>query len=178
MQSASDTPVPYRRSLRALGAWLDEEPHARFEIIETQTGFTVILDGTGEEPARQEHTFTYEDLAQRDAELEVERGHKDDIEEPDVYVGHWSLAPTTHQDFFRAVGNELDDTKAAQIALDELEDSVALSFSYLDQSGSYVWHKRMVVLTPSHAEQVLAVARSRRQKSGTRKFLDYITRMF
>lgn len=178
MQPSPDPRVPYHRSLRAVGAWLDREPHTRFRVIETLTGFTVILELLEDGRKRAEHVFTFAELVEADTVLEAQRLSKEGVDEPDVFVGHWSFVATSHQDFLRALGYELDAADAAAVMLDELEDSLVLTFSHLAQGGSYVWHKRMVVLTGEQAEQILAVARSRRKAVAKQTFLDYITRLF
>jgi hypothetical protein len=155
----------YYLMLRALGAWLDEESPRRFTALETVDGFSVVLTGHGSgRPEISEVHFDRETLTEREKRL-VER-HRI-LGNPFGTAGEggqWHLAPSGRQDFLRALGYELDDADASGVILDELDDQLILTYSYVDPVQGYLWHKRLVQLHPEEISKILDVARERRKK--------------
>lgn len=154
----------YYVMLRALGAWLDEERPKRFTVLETVDGFSVVLTQNGSgKPQLTEVHFDRDTLSEREKRLREKRR----ILGSPFGGGNnttWSLAPSGRQDFFRALGYELDDAQASGIILDELDDQLLLTYSYVDPAQGYLWHKRLVQLGHDEIAKILDVARERRQK--------------
>jgi hypothetical protein len=154
----------YYVMLRAVGAWLDEEAPKRFTIFETVDGFSLITTAQGNgRPEPTETHFDYDTLAERGKRL-VERRRI--LGSPFGGSGrsHWALAPTGRQDFLRALGYELDDAEGSGIIVDELEDQLILTYSFVEPGQGYLWHKRMINLRPEEIEKILEVARERRRR--------------
>jgi hypothetical protein len=66
----------------------------------------------------------------------------------------------------RALGYELERVPAYSLLLDELEDGFLVTYQYVDATGGYLIHKRLVVLGPQDKDSLLGEARSRRAKRG------------
>jgi hypothetical protein len=83
------------------------------------------------------------------------------------HQGIWSAFPNGHQDFFRALGYELDQASARNVLIDELEDGIVVTYTYPETSNGSGWKKRMVVLRLHEIEAILNAAFERRQKPGS-----------
>jgi hypothetical protein len=82
------------------------------------------------------------------------------------HPGIWSKLPNGHQDFFRALGFELDAAAAHAILIEELEEGLVLSYSCLDpDTGDR--RKRMLLLGLPEMEEILNAAFERRKKPST-----------
>lgn len=151
----------YQWLLRSLGAYLDEEPSCRISLTEVSDGFTVRLQRSLHKLEPQVEHFKRETLVEQLQELFQRQtkpvGHA-------RHQGVWSAFPNGHQDFFRALGFELDEASAQGILVDELEDGVVITYSYPDPHDASAWKKRMVVLGTSEIEAILNAAFERRKK--------------
>ncbi|HEX6506202.1 MAG TPA: hypothetical protein VF221_01090 [Chloroflexota bacterium] len=150
----------YQWLLRALGAYLDEEPSCRISLAEVSDGFLVRLQRALHKLDPQVEHFKRETLKEQLEKLSTQR-------KPSSHARHqgvWSSFPNGHQDFFRALGYELDQASARGILIDELEDGIVVTYSYPDTSNGAKWKKRMVVLGLSEIEAILNAAFERRQK--------------
>lgn len=154
----------YQLTLRAIGAWLDELRPAYFTIFETPDGFSVVATSTRVPPAPQEEHFRFSALGQQHEQLRKFRGRMRTFEGDAVA----SLFATGRQDFLHALGFELDDAGAEAIVVDQLDDSVVLSYAYVDPSADFSWHKRMALLHQADIELVTKVARGRRRNQEQR----------
>lgn len=152
----------YQWLLRALGAYLDDQPTCRITLTEMSEGFLVRLQRTVSkiDPTvvllRREHL-----VDQIHALLDKSR--------PATGVRHpgvWQNFPNGHQDFFRALGFEFDEAQARGILIDELEDGLVLTYSFRDpESGA--WRKRMALLGVEDIEAILNAAFERRGTGAT-----------
>jgi hypothetical protein len=154
----------YYVMLRALGAWLDEEKPDHFTILETVDGFSVVLSNKAARgPELSEVHFDRETLTEREKRL-VEKRRILGNPFGSSNEGNWRLSPNGRQDFLRALGYELDDAEASGLILDELDDQMLLTYSYVDPAQGYLWHKRMVNLRTEEIAKILEVARERRRR--------------
>ncbi len=152
----------YHSMLRALGAWLDEEDPPRFTVLETTEGFDAILDQGATEQKPEHVRFSYEALTEREKRLRSVRKH---MRGPGGARHHsWKLADAGRQDLLRALGFELDDAEATNIIVDELDDQLLLTYSYVDPTEGYLWRKRLIPLGRAEMERIVEVARERRKK--------------
>lgn len=152
----------YQWLLRALGAYLDGEPSNRLTLTETPEGFLVRFQSATivSEPVVAE---LYRDTLveqvhalPRTAKSATRTRHQ----------GVWWNVPNGHQDFFRALGFELDEAGAQNVLLDELEDQLILTYSSLDP-GTGARQKRMIILGIPDIEAILNAAFDRRRTSST-----------
>jgi hypothetical protein len=154
----------YQLTLRAIGAWLDDLKPAYFTIFETPDGFSVVATTTRIPPSPEEAHFRFGTLAQQHDELRKSRGRMPNFEGDLVAP----LFATGRQDFLHALGFELDDAGAEAIVVDQLDDSVVLSYAYVDPSADFSWHKRMALMHVPDIEMVTRVARGRRRRQDQR----------
>jgi hypothetical protein len=150
----------YQWLLRALGAYLDEEPSCRISLAEVSDGFLVRLQRALHKLDPHVEHFKRETLHEQLEKLASERKHTTHAR----HQGVWASFPNGHQDFFRALGYELDQANAKGILVDELEDGVVVTYSYPDTSQGPKWKKRMVVLGVGEIEAILNAAFERRKK--------------
>ncbi len=150
----------YQWLLRALGAYLDEEPSCRISLAEVSDGFLVRLQRALHKLDPHVEHFKRETLHDQIERLATERKHSQHAR----HQGVWATFPNGHQDFFRALGYELDQANARGILIDELEDGVVITYSYPDTAAGSTWKKRMVVLGVTEIEAILNAAFDRRKK--------------
>lgn len=151
----------YQWMLRALGAFLDEQPSCRISIAEVPDGFLVRSQRTLHKLEPVVLHFRQDRLTEQLHRLMLEKRHP----QPQAHhQGVWSHFPNGHQDFLRALGYELDDAGASGILVDEIEDGVVVTYSYLDSTDGQ-WHKRIVVLGIPEIEEILNAAFERRKKT-------------
>jgi hypothetical protein len=150
--------LPYKETLRAIGAWLDQRDAGYFTIIETPDGFTVVVAPVGGRSTPEETHFRYAELGRHGEVLRQNRGKRTKDAPPQT-----EMFPTGCQDFFRALGFELDDAGAEAVVIDSLDERVVLSYAYVDPSADFSWHKRMVILGRNDCSTVLEVAKARRR---------------
>jgi hypothetical protein len=158
------TKYSYYQMLRALGAWLDEEKPRSFTLLETVDGFTLILTQHGSgKPTPIEVHFDRQSLFEREKRM-VEKRRILGNPFGGNHERTWTLSQYGRQDFMRALGFELDDAEAQGLIIDELEDRLLLTYSYVDPAQGYLWHKKMVALSREDIEKILDVARERRRR--------------
>src|SRR5438270_3011509 len=141
----------YQWLLRAVGSYLDEEPSCRISLAEVSDGFIVRIQRALHKMEPQVEHFRRETLEEQLEKLFSSRKPQGKTH----HQGIWANFPNGHADFFRALGYELDTAKASSILLDELEDGIALTYSYPVGEEGETWSKRMVVLGIDEIEQIL-----------------------
>jgi hypothetical protein len=151
----------YQWMLRALGAYLDEEPSCRISMTEVPDGFLVRLQRALHRLEPQVLHFKRESLKEQlDQLMRAKRpgGPRSH------HQGVWSHFPNGHQDFLRALGYELDQASAHSIFIDELEDGFVVTYSCPETPESQKWTKKMVLLGLEDIETILNAAFERRKK--------------
>lgn len=150
----------YQWMLRALGAHLDEEPSCRITLAEGPDGFLVRLQRHLHKLEPLVYVIRRETLRKQLAELGQARKPAGLRAR---HQGVWALFPNGHQDFFRALGYELDQRRASMILVDELEDGIVVTYRSPDEERPGEWRKEMFVLGPAEIEDVLNAAFERRK---------------
>ena len=151
----------YQWKLRALGAFLDTQSATHISVIETRSGFA-----TRYYPSRGPHepTFVLVEEPQLRAINEALRQRREPPATPgSVPLGGPLSSEGKYQDFFRALGWELDDLSAGSILLDEQDVGVLLTYAYRNPENPQTWSKRSANLSPIEQEQILEQARGRRR---------------
>jgi hypothetical protein len=153
-QEAPVRRMSYQQLLRALGAWLDTNNACNVNLIETSTGF-IIRYGVGEEPLLlNKYILTYAELEHLEAAMRERR----------------SINPSgRHQDFLRALGYEIDEQAGKYMVLDQIEESLFLTYCHRSEGGGLTWVKRARVLSPADQAAVLRRAYARRKPPEIRK---------
>lgn len=150
----------YQWLLRALGAYLDEEPSCRITLAEVPDGFLVRLQRALHTLDPQMEHFKRETLVEQLNGLVTRPRPQTRIR----HQGVWSRFPNGHQDFFRALGYELDQSSARGILVEELEDGLVVTYNYPDSENGNRWKKRMVVMDVDDIEAIINAAFERRGK--------------
>lgn len=151
----------YQWLLRAVGSYLDEEPSCRISMAEVSDGFIVRIQRALHKMEPQIEHFKRESLEEQLERLFASR-------KPTAKAHHqgiWANFPNGHADFFRALGYELDQAKASNIVLDELEDGLVLTYTFPTNEEATSWGKRVVRLGLDEIEAILNAAFERRQKA-------------
>jgi hypothetical protein len=151
----------YQWLLRAVGSYLDEEPSCRISLAEVSDGFIVRIQRALHKMEPQVEHFKRENLEEQLERLFSSRKPTKQAH----HQGIWANFPNGHADFFRALGYELDQAKASNIVLDELEDGLVLTYTFpVNEDGSQ-WQKRLVRLGLDEIEAILNAAFERRKKA-------------
>ncbi len=148
----------YQWLLRAIGAYLDQEPSCRITLAEVADGFVVRQQRALHKLEPRMVQFRRETLVEQIHQL-LSRGRGD------LRVRHqgvWSKFPNGHQDFFRALGFELDEASARGVLVEELEDGIVITYNYPDAENPARWKKRLIVLGVEEIESILNAAFARR----------------
>lgn len=151
----------YQRVLRVVGAFLDQEAPGRFRLIEGADTMHLVIERGGAAPQVHVETFPI-GLLHSNAEQMV-RGKKL------FRAGHganWALSSANHEDMLRAIGYELDDVSAKNLALEETPDALLFSYSFVDAAQGYGYKKNLKVLSKNDIQALLDAAYARRQKRG------------
>jgi hypothetical protein len=151
----------YQWMLRALGAYLDEEPSCRISLTEVPDGFIVRLQRALHKLEPQVLHFKRDSLKEQLEQLIASKRHTGQRAH---HQGIWSHFPNGHQDFLRALGFELDEASARNIFLDELEDGFVVTYTCPAEKGSEEWTKKLVILGIEEIESILNAAFERRKK--------------
>jgi len=150
----------YQWMLRGLGSYLDQQPSCRITLTEVPDGFLVRLQRALHKLDPQILHIKREQLEEQLEQLMREHKRSD----PPKHQGVWSYFPNGHQDFFRALGFELDEANAHSIFLDELEDGFVITYSCPGESNNGAWSKKMIRLGVPEVETILNAAFDRRTK--------------
>jgi hypothetical protein len=115
----------YEHLLRAVGAILDREPSERITLVEVPDGFMLRKQRASNTSIDtvEEH-LTRDALKRQLAALRRERPRSRRVR----HRGFWARFPQGHQDFFRALGHELDAVSARAIVIDEGDDCLAVTY--------------------------------------------------
>jgi hypothetical protein len=162
MAAPTSMEASYQWMLRALGAYLDEEPSCRISLVEVPDGFLVRMQRALHKLEPKVEHFKRATLRQqldaqmRSRQVPTTRQH---------HQGIWQHFPNGHQDFLRALGFELDESNARNIVIDEVQDGIVLTYTHPTPAGS--WETRMITLGLNEIETILNEAFNRRRKPGT-----------
>ena len=146
----------YQWMLRAIGAFMDDEPSCRISLVEIPDGFVVRL---------QRHLHKLDPLVYHfDRTRLKDQLHALAQQRPKStarprHQGVWANFPNGHQDFFRALGYELDEASARDILVDEMEDGILVTYRPPSTIGT---QKRVVELHSDEIETILNDAFARR----------------
>src|SRR5438270_8010644 len=152
--AASARRMSYQQLLRTLGAWLDTNNASNVNLIETSTGFTIRY-GLGEETILlQRYILTHAELEHLEAAMKERR----------------AINPSgRYQDFLRALGYEIDAQNGKYMVLDEVEETLFLSFCQRCEGGGLNWVKRARVMNPDDRAAILRRAYARRKSPEIRR---------
>lgn len=148
--------IPYQDALRAIGEWLDERIASSICLLEADDGFFVRYRLKLTEPSSSLIHFSDEALVSRQAVLQARRARWRSRD------GQQS-GSRPYQDFFRALGYELDEGKARGLVLGELEERIVVTYHTIDSVHGHVARKHMIVVDSVEWQTVLHDAYARRR---------------
>jgi hypothetical protein len=148
----------YQGLLRTLGAHLDRAFPSRVTLIERPQGFQIqLFQYPDAASTSQELTLTREAIAQQ-MRVKAARQQTTGAQPPDKIQ-----LSATRQNAYRALGFELDTLDASNIALDELDDGVFLTYFVRDPKTG-VRREEVSLLGVADIARITERAVSRRQK--------------
>ena len=157
--------ISYQWTLRQIGAFLDSRSGRRMTLIEVPDGFVLRYQTRDDAEVRVVH-FPRRQLVARDVQQERMRLQQDGKRRR-LSAGAPSPSPEPHpgsyQDFLRALGHELDLTSIYDLALDELDGSLIVTYLYVDPRHAFVPVKKFVTLEREQRGQILHDAYARRE---------------
>lgn len=161
MEYEPRTEIGYEKGLRVIGRFLDSEPSYHVNVLEVADGFAVRSQGRADRAEGRSQHFPWErlrDLVIFQAAGRGVRARKRRRTEV------WDKFPNGHEDFFRALGHELDVEHAHSLALDEIPDGIAISYMRRSTSGGKTYEKYHTVMGREEITALLQAAQARRGK--------------
>lgn len=155
--------VRYDVLLRAIGSFLDGEATFDVNLVELPGAIALRFRTRADPDIIVSRRFTVDELV----ESAASQARKRSIVHRRRFLG--SSVPTadgpnrSYRNLLRALGAELDDVSAYDIAIEEVSDELVLTYLFLDARGNYVPLKRMVTLHPNDRQIILDDAVKRRR---------------
>jgi hypothetical protein len=159
MSETRDARLDYESALRVIGRHLDTEPTYHMSLLEVRDGFTVRSHPSRFRSDARTSQFTWDRLNDLVIFHMAGRGC---IRRRPRHSGIWANFPNGHEDFFRALGHQLDKENGSSLSVEELPDGVGVSYlrpSGRDGAGN---EKAHTVMAYGDIEKMLEVARQRR----------------
>lgn len=151
--------ISYERALRVIGRHLDWEPAYHPSILEVPDGFTVRSQPVRHRTAGRVENFDWVRLSS----LDVLHSAARHIGRRRVkHQGMWGAMQNGHENFFRALGFILDRDGASSVSIDELPNSLAVSYMRPAPGDPRFFEKCHVLYEQPDIEAVLQEARGRR----------------
>src|SRR5947209_6554777 len=160
MSEGQESRLDYESALRVIGRHLDTEPTYHMSLLEVRDGFTVRSHPSRFRSDARTSQFTWDRLNDLVIFHMAGRGC---MRRRPRHSGIWANFPNGHEDFFRALGHQLDKQGGSSLSVEELPDGVGVSYlrpAVGDGSGSEKAHS---VMAYGEIEQMLEAARQRRQ---------------
>lgn len=145
------TAPSYEVSLRAIGSYLDRQDARNVHVLEAPTGFLVRFENRGDDVRGELVCFDYKDVRPSGPEVDWLRN----IKLP-------SGRSRSYEVLLKAVGRQLDEIQAACILLDELPESLMISYEFDDPTRGFFLRKRMALANERDLEQLVKEVRSHR----------------
>jgi hypothetical protein len=151
--------------LRVIGLDLDHRHASRVRLMETPSGFSVQYFEDSQADAIASLNYTHAELNAR-----ARGGRIQPLLRHPIGGGkRFKQGRPTYQDFFRALGYELEDAGAYSILLDEIDDGYLLTYQFYNPESGFMLHKHRVALHADAAGEIVNVASMRRGRVGRRR---------
>ena len=124
------------------------------ELLETPAGFVVNFDPPHGSSERCFAYFKFTDLKRSAYDMKVVRRVRRPLAGPDREYRH----------VLQSVGHDLDAIHAVSILIDELPESLIISYEYDDPGRGYSLRKRMALAGPKDRERLLRDAHRRHRR--------------
>jgi hypothetical protein len=130
--------VGYEPALRVIGRHLDAEPSYYVSLLEAVDGFTVRSHPSAHRSDGMTSHYSWERLRDLVIYQTAGRGVR---RRQSRHSGMWGNFPNGHEDFFRALGHELDDQQATSLTVDEVPEGVTIS--YVRPGGDHLQYEKV-----------------------------------
>jgi hypothetical protein len=151
--------VGYEHALRVIGRHLDAEPVYHVTLLEVVDGFTVRSHASAHRSDGTSTHYSWDRLRDLVIYQTAGRGVK---RRRSRHSGMWANYPNGHEDFFRALGHELDADHASSLAVDEVPDGIAVSYMRPMETDSVQYQKVHRMMQRDDVEALLRAAQARR----------------
>ena len=149
----------YEQALRVIGRFLDAEPTYHLSVVEVADGFTVRSQSSRFKSDGRTVQFTWDRLndllVYHTAGRGLNRRHH-------RHRGIWAEFPNGHEDFFRALGFNLDSEAAGSLTVDEVPEGVTVSYLRPDPEKSGEFETCHTVMRKAEIQKLLEAAQARR----------------
>lgn len=162
MENSPDDRVGYEPALRVIGRQLDAEPAYHVSILEVVDGFAVRSHPAAHRSDGRTVHYSWDRLRDLVTFQTAGRGVP---RRRSRHSGMWGNFPNGHEDFFRALGHELDEQRASSLTVDEIPEGVTVSYIRPDAHGSLNYEKYHTLMKREDIEVLLRAAQSRRSRS-------------
>lgn len=148
----------YQNELRALGRHCDDHGLRAIGVHEVAEGFILRAFGDVTDPT----TVTALEVPDGDLQSLILKNFT--AQGPRSGKPGSKLCPTGYEDFFRALGYELEECQAKAVAVQELDGGFSVAFHQPAEKpdGSYIWEPKSFVLSTDHVQELLDEAFRRR----------------
>ncbi|HEX6506830.1 MAG TPA: hypothetical protein VF221_04285 [Chloroflexota bacterium] len=161
-ETEQQTQVSYEQALRVIGRYLDAEPTYHLSVVEVADGFTVRSHASRFKSDGRTVQFTWDRLndllVYHTAGRGLSRRHH-------RHRGIWADFPNGHEDFFRALGFQLDSENASSLTVDEVPEGVTVSYMRPDKSAAAdaEFETCHTVMRKAEIQAMLETAQARRE---------------
>lgn len=160
MAEQPDVGIGYEPALRVIGRHLDAEPAYHVSVLEVADGFTVRSHPSTHRAEGHTIHYSWDRLTDLVVYQTAGRGVR---RRRSRHSGMWELFPNGHEDFFRALGHELDVERASSITVDEVKEGVAVSYFRPSESDPSQAEKVHRLMRREDIEAMLKAAQARRR---------------
>jgi hypothetical protein len=151
--------------LRVIGRDLDHRRASRVRVMETPSGFSAQYFADPESDVIANVTYSHAEL-----HTQARGGFMQPLLRHPIGGGkRFKHGRPTYQNFFRALGYELEDAGAYAILLDELDDGYLLTYQFYNPESGFMLHKHRVALHADAAGEIVNVASMRRGRVARRQ---------
>ncbi len=149
--------TPYEAFLRVVGRDLDHRRATGVRVVETISGFEIHYAVDDQSPEMVTLAYTFDQL-----KAKAQGSRIQPLLRHPMGGRRSKKGKPTYQNFFRALGYELEDAGAYLILLDELEDGYLLTYQFYNPDSGFMLHKHRVALQTDEAGEIVNVAGMRR----------------
>jgi hypothetical protein len=151
--------APYEQALRVIGRFLDAEPTYHLSVVEDVDGFIVRAHSSRFKSDGRTVNFTWDRLNDLLVYHTAGRGLS---RRPHRHRGLWDDFPNGHEDFFRALGHDLDEESAVGLSVDEVPEGITVSYRRPRSSGADDYETVNTVMRKEEIQRLLEAAQARR----------------
>ncbi len=145
----------YEATLPALGALLDELQGSRVRVTRLADGFELSYDRDPSQAEPTSRILGHDELASR---VRGPHARERRVSPPDAEPR------LTYENLFRSLGRELQEASGQLLVLEELDDSVVLSYQHHGRASGSDPYSRQVVLNRADTWSLLAHGVERRNE--------------